>query len=274
MIAGGDANCRSTAVTAYAGLAPMPRESGRTVRGHPAIGHAGNRHLRTALSMATRSAGRHNPAIKPFYNRLRTAGKPMKVARCAAACGDDAERRRVRPWPGRVGRRGRRTGHQPPESGPASSLGGRGCHTLGAWALSGCGRLLATASGEGAGRGAPAQRPAEERRDGGADLRIVGALAGRGWYPGRSSGPVVRAGRPPPGQAVVRISCGRANGHQAVVFPTPGQLARKTAGNPRTSRASGTRPAGERVRVRLLGPLSRTQHGRAPPWVGGPTAAL
>ena len=73
------------AVTAYAGLAPMPRESGRTVRGHPAIGHAGNRHLRAALYMATLSAARHNPAIKPFYDRLRAAGKPMKIARCAAA---------------------------------------------------------------------------------------------------------------------------------------------------------------------------------------------
>jgi len=35
--------------------------------------------------MATLSAARHNPAIKPFYDRLRAAGKPVKVARCAAA---------------------------------------------------------------------------------------------------------------------------------------------------------------------------------------------
>ena len=73
------------AATAYAGLAPMPRESGRTVRGRPAIGHAGNARLRTALYMATLSAARHNPAIKAFYDRLRATGKPMKVARCAAA---------------------------------------------------------------------------------------------------------------------------------------------------------------------------------------------
>jgi len=71
--------------TAYAGLAPMPRESGRTVRGRPAIGHAGNARLRTALYMATLSAARHDPAIKAFYDRLRAGGKPMKVARCAAA---------------------------------------------------------------------------------------------------------------------------------------------------------------------------------------------
>lgn len=73
------------AVTAYAGLAPMPRESGRSVRGRPASGHAGNARLRTALYMATLSAARYNPAIKVFYDRLRAAGKPMKVARCAAA---------------------------------------------------------------------------------------------------------------------------------------------------------------------------------------------
>jgi transposase len=35
--------------------------------------------------MATLSAAVRNPVIKPFYDRLRAAGKPMKVARCAAA---------------------------------------------------------------------------------------------------------------------------------------------------------------------------------------------
>ena len=74
-----------TALTGYAGLAPMPRESGRSIRGRPRIGHDGNGRLRTALYMATLSAARHNPAIKAFYERLRAAGKPIKVARCAAA---------------------------------------------------------------------------------------------------------------------------------------------------------------------------------------------
>ena len=74
-----------TALTAYVGLAPMPRESGRSLRGRPRIGHAGHGRLRTALYMATLSAAQHNPAIKAFYDRLRAAGKPPKVARCAAA---------------------------------------------------------------------------------------------------------------------------------------------------------------------------------------------
>lgn len=73
------------ALAAYVGLAPMPRESGRSVRGRPTIGHDGNRRLRTALYMATLSAARYNPAIKAFYDRLRAGGKPHKVARCAAA---------------------------------------------------------------------------------------------------------------------------------------------------------------------------------------------
>ena len=73
------------ALTAYAGLAPVPRESGRSIRGRPTIGHDGNSRLRTALYMATLSAARYNPAIRAFYQRLRAAGKPKKVARCAAA---------------------------------------------------------------------------------------------------------------------------------------------------------------------------------------------
>ncbi len=72
-------------LAAYAGLAPMPRQSGTSVRGRPRIGHAGNAQLRRALYLAALSAARYNPAIKPLYDRLRAAGKPVKVARCAAA---------------------------------------------------------------------------------------------------------------------------------------------------------------------------------------------
>jgi transposase len=72
-------------LTAYAGLAPMPRQSGASVWHRPAIGHTGNGRLRTAFYMATMSAVQHNPIIKTFYARLRVAGKPEKVARCAAA---------------------------------------------------------------------------------------------------------------------------------------------------------------------------------------------
>jgi transposase len=72
-------------LSAYAGLAPLAHQSGTSVRGRAQIGHGGNGRLRTALYMATLSAARYNPSIKAFYQRLRAAGKPMKVARCAAA---------------------------------------------------------------------------------------------------------------------------------------------------------------------------------------------
>jgi transposase len=69
----------------YAGLAPQLRQSGSSVRGRPRVGHGGNARLRRALYMATLSAVQHNPIIKTFYTRLCAAGKPRKVALCAAA---------------------------------------------------------------------------------------------------------------------------------------------------------------------------------------------
>lgn len=78
--------CRSAeSAAAYAGLVPLARESGTSVRHRARIGHAGHARLRTALYMASLSAARYNPAIRAHYERLRAAGKPSKVARCAAA---------------------------------------------------------------------------------------------------------------------------------------------------------------------------------------------
>jgi transposase len=73
------------AAAAYAGLVPLTRESGTSVRGRARIGHGGNGRLRTALYLATLTAARFNPVIRAQYERLRAAGKPAKVARCAAA---------------------------------------------------------------------------------------------------------------------------------------------------------------------------------------------
>jgi transposase len=80
------AGCASAeAAAAYAGLVPLAHESGTSVRGRARIGHGGHARLRTALYMATLSAARCNPVIRAQYQRLRAAGKPPKVARCAAA---------------------------------------------------------------------------------------------------------------------------------------------------------------------------------------------
>jgi len=69
----------------YVGLAPVLRSSGTSVRGRAQIGHSGHARARTQLYIATLAAARFNPIIKAYYERLRAAGKPMKVARCACA---------------------------------------------------------------------------------------------------------------------------------------------------------------------------------------------
>ena len=73
------------ALTAFAGLAPTLHQSGSSVWYKPTIGHVGKARLRAALYLATLNSAQNNPVIKAFYSRLRAAGKPMKVARCAAA---------------------------------------------------------------------------------------------------------------------------------------------------------------------------------------------
>jgi transposase len=66
------------AIAALVGLAPFNRDSG-TLRGRRTI-LGGRASVRTTLYMATLVATRHNPAIAAFYARLRTAGKPAKIA--------------------------------------------------------------------------------------------------------------------------------------------------------------------------------------------------
>jgi transposase len=80
-----EACASAESAAAYAGLVPLAHQSGTSVRGRARIGHAGHARLRTALYMATLSAARCNPVIRAQYERLRAAGKPKKVARCAAA---------------------------------------------------------------------------------------------------------------------------------------------------------------------------------------------
>src|SRR5882724_3658959 len=63
---------------ALAGLAPHPRESGQW-HGGRSIG-GGRAPVRRALYMAALVAARSNRQLKAFYQRLRTAGKPAKVA--------------------------------------------------------------------------------------------------------------------------------------------------------------------------------------------------
>jgi transposase len=76
----GTLNRRQTA--ALAGLAPHPRESGQW-HGRRSIG-GGRAPVRRALYMAALVAAHSNRQLKEFYQRLRAAGKPAKVALTAA----------------------------------------------------------------------------------------------------------------------------------------------------------------------------------------------
>ncbi len=70
-------------VAALAGLAPLNVDSG-LYRGKRAIGGSRKR-VRDALYMAALNAVRRDNLIKAFYQRLRTAGKPAKLALVAVA---------------------------------------------------------------------------------------------------------------------------------------------------------------------------------------------
>jgi transposase len=73
------------AATRFAGLQPQPYRSGTSVYRRDHIGRGGDARLRTALYMATLSGVRCNPVLATLYERLKAAGKPEKVARCACA---------------------------------------------------------------------------------------------------------------------------------------------------------------------------------------------
>ena len=65
-------------IAALVGIAPLNRDSGK-FKGHRSI-WGGRATVRACLYMAALVASRHNPTIRAFYNRLRTAGKCPKVA--------------------------------------------------------------------------------------------------------------------------------------------------------------------------------------------------
>lgn len=76
-------SCNRRQIAKLAGLAPFNRDSGQW-RGHRHIAH-GRAPVRKALYQAAVVAARHNEHLRPFYQRLRAAGKPAKVAYVAVA---------------------------------------------------------------------------------------------------------------------------------------------------------------------------------------------
>ena len=83
-IVGDPARFRSAgAFAAYVGVVPALRQSGKRTGTRAATGF-GNAKLRSALWMTTLAAVRLNDWLRPFYERLRAAGKPPKLALIAA----------------------------------------------------------------------------------------------------------------------------------------------------------------------------------------------
>jgi transposase len=83
---GDPARFRSAAAfAAYVGVVPALRQSGKTsTRIRAPIASMGNARLRQALWMPVLGAVRRNPWLRAFYERLRAAGKPPKLALVAA----------------------------------------------------------------------------------------------------------------------------------------------------------------------------------------------
>jgi transposase len=70
-------------LAALVGVAPLAHDSGQW-RGKRFV-WGGRSSVRTALFLAALCGRRWNPALRPFYERLRAAGKPKKVALIACA---------------------------------------------------------------------------------------------------------------------------------------------------------------------------------------------
>ena len=82
---GDPAHFRSAnAFAAYVGVVPGLRQSGKSTRTRAPAAPMGNARLRMALWMPVLGAVRRNPWLRSFYERLRAAGKPAKLALLAA----------------------------------------------------------------------------------------------------------------------------------------------------------------------------------------------
>jgi transposase len=92
------------AAAALIGVAPFVRQSG-TMKA-PARIHGGRAAVRSILYMAAVSASRHNPVLRPFYERLIAKGKPPKVALIAVlrrlVVFANAVLRSGQPWKGAI----------------------------------------------------------------------------------------------------------------------------------------------------------------------------
>lgn len=64
----------------YAGLTPVIRQSGSSVKGRPRISKIGNQKLRNLLFMCSFNACKYNKACRDLYGRIVAKGKSKKLA--------------------------------------------------------------------------------------------------------------------------------------------------------------------------------------------------
>ena len=72
-------------IVAYAGLNPVPKQSGTSLNARMHISKQGQAELRTLFYVCALSARRYNKVCRAMYDRMRAAGKPKKVALIAVA---------------------------------------------------------------------------------------------------------------------------------------------------------------------------------------------
>ena len=75
----------SKQLSAYLGLAPTLRISGKTVRGQSRISKTGNTTIRNLLFMCSFTASERNKACRELFDRIVAKGKSKKLALIAVA---------------------------------------------------------------------------------------------------------------------------------------------------------------------------------------------
>ncbi|MFS4484336.1 IS110 family transposase [Hyunsoonleella sp. 2307UL5-6] len=71
---------KASELCSFAGLTPMIRQSGSSIRSRSRISKMGNRRLRKTLFMCSLSAKKYNKACKEIFDRIVAKGKSKKVA--------------------------------------------------------------------------------------------------------------------------------------------------------------------------------------------------
>ena len=71
---------RASELCSFAGITPIIRESGSSIRGKARISKIGNRKLRKLLFLCSFTACQHNKACKEIYERITAKGKCKKLA--------------------------------------------------------------------------------------------------------------------------------------------------------------------------------------------------